>query len=335
MNTDPNRPPTRTDVAVRAGVSSAVVSYVVNNGPRPVAAATREKVLAAMAELGYRPNAVARALRMRTSQAVGLVVPDVSNTYFGALARELSMQAFSAGYALLLGDANNDAARERAQIESLISHQIDGLIVVGLDPDSNADVAGTPTVYLDRRNVPGQRCITVDDHSGGMLATRHLIGHGRRRIAILSGPFGAPGADRRMDGWRNALAEAGLPHDDSLIARSEFSRPAGFAAGLDLLRRDTPPDAVFVTSDVQSLGLLTACRQTGIRVPEDLAVISFDGTADAVYSDPPLTAVEQPVARIAEAALQAVLGEGPATTVGPPIPVYLVIRDSCGCSTRL
>lgn len=327
--------PTRTDVARAAGVSTAVVSYVVNNGPRPVAEATRQRVLDAMRDLGYRPNAVARALKLRSSQAVGLVVPDVSNTYYGALARELSMQAFGAGYALLLGDANNDIEREQAQIESLISHQIDGLIVVSLDPNSQVDVMGTPTVYLDRRSNPGQHSLLVDDHGGAHLAVRHLLEHGHRRIAILGGPVGAPGADERLRGWHDALEEAGLEPDAGLMERADFSRPAGHAAALRLLGGDPRPDAVFVSSDVQALGLLTAARSLGIQVPTDLAVISFDGTSDAVYSDPPLTSIEQPVARIAAAALDSVLGGGEAAVEPTLIPVYLVIRDSCGCTTTL
>lgn len=326
----PRRAATRTDVARIAGVSTAVVSYVVNNGPRPVAASTKARVLDAMDQLDYRPNAVARALRMRSSQAVGLVVPDVSNTYFGALARELSVQAFTAGYALLLGDADNDIERERAQVESLVSHQIDGLVIVSLDPASIAETGSTPTVFLDQRSRPGQLSVIVDDRGGAAQAVAHLIGHGRAGIALLSGPVGAPGVSEREQGWRRELDAAGLPTGVELIVRSEFSRAGGFEAGQDLLTRTDRPDAVFVTSDVQALGLLAAARRLGVDVPRDLAVISFDGTEDAVFSDPPLTAIEQPIRLIAEAALAAVLEKSlersPLT-----IPVELVVRDSCGC----
>lgn len=328
------RAATRTDVARLAGVSTAVVSYVVNNGPRPVAAATKTRVLAAMEELDYRPNAVARALRMRSAQAVGLVVPDVSNTYFGALARELSVQAFTAGYALLLGDADNDIDRERAQVESLVSHQIDGLVIVSLDPASVAETGTTPTVFLDQRSRPGQLSVIVDDRGGAAQAVSHLIGHGRGRIALLSGPVGAPGVAERELGWRRELEEAGLPTNDELVARSEFSRAGGFEAAQDLLCRAEVPDAVFVTSDVQALGLLAAARRLGIDVPRDLAVVSFDGTEDAVFSDPPLTAIEQPIRRIAEAALDAVLHKDPECGISDTpltIPVELVVRESCGC----
>jgi LacI family transcriptional regulator len=328
------RAATRTDVARLAGVSTAVVSYVVNNGPRPVAASTRTRVLAAMDELDYRPNAVARALRMRSAQAVGLVVPDVSNTYFGALARELSVQAFTAGYALLLGDADNDIDRERAQVESLVSHQIDGLVIVSLDPASVAETGTTPTVFLDQRSRPGQLSVIVDDRGGAATAVSHLIGHGRTRIALLSGPVGAPGVAEREQGWRRELDAAGLPTHDDLIVRSEFSRAGGFEAGQELLTRADRADAVFVTSDVQALGLLAAARRLGIDVPRDLAVVSFDGTEDAVFSDPPLTAIEQPIHRIAEAALAAVLDKEAARDAAASpltIPVELVVRDSCGC----
>ncbi|MGK3951212.1 LacI family DNA-binding transcriptional regulator [Microbacterium sp. I2] len=323
------RAATRSDVARLAGVSTAVVSYVMNDGPRPVAAATKEKVLAAMKELDYRPNAVARALRLRRAQAVGLVVPDVSNTYFGALARELSDRAFTAGYALLLGDSDNDIVRERAQIESLVSHQIDGLIVVSLEPDSDADVEGTPIVYLDQRSQPGQRSVIVDNEGGARAAVEHLIGHGRRRIAHLGGLSGAPGADERRQGWEAALTEAGLPADDSLLAHSDYSRSAGREAALGLLSTEELPDAVFVASDAQALGLLAAARERGLHVPDDLALVSFDGTDDAVFSDPPLTAVEQPIHDIAKTALRAVL-QPEAGPLHERVGVRLVIRESCG-----
>ncbi|MFC7405789.1 LacI family DNA-binding transcriptional regulator [Georgenia alba] len=321
---------TRSDVARRAGVSTAVVSYVVNNGPRPVAAATRERVLAAMRDLDYRPNAVARALRMQRAHAVGLVVPDISNTYFGTLARVLSDRAFSAGYAMLLGDSHSDLERERAQIESLVTHRVDGLIVVSLEPGSTADVGTTPVVYLDQRTSKGQASVVVDNADGARQAVHHLAEHARRRIGHLAGPEGAPGTAARRSGWQEAALAAGLPADDDLVVHAPFSRDGGLVAGRELLQRSPRPDAVFVASDVQATGLLLAARELGIAVPDELAVISFDGTEETVFSDPPLTSVRQPVDRIVETALAMVLGESPPDEARS-IPVQLVVRRSCGC----
>lgn len=336
MDDDPppvrTRAATRSDVARLAGVSTAVVSYVMNNGPRPVAESTRERVLSAMRELDYTPNAVARALRLRRAQAIGLVVPDVSNTYFGALARELSNRAFEAGLAVLLGDSANDARRERAQVDSLMSHQIDGLIIVSLDPASDFEVEGTPTVYLDQRAQPGQRTVVVDNAHGARLGVEHLISHGHRTIALVGGEVGSPGADARFRGWEEALTGAGLPHGENLVRRSAFTRAGGYAAALDLLADVERPDAVFVASDVQALGLLAAARTLNISVPDDLAVVSFDGTDDARYSDPPLTAVEQPIDVIAAEALRAILSPT-STPTDELVDVRLVRRRSCGCTT--
>lgn len=327
---DPPRAATRTDVARAAGVSTAVVSYVVNNGPRAVAPATRARVLAAMEELDYRPNALARALRMRSAQAVGLIVPDVSNLYFGALARELSNRAFDQGYAVLLGDADNDVDRERAQVDSLVGRQIDGLLIVSLGDELPASAENVPTVFLDQRDRPGRRSVVADDLDGAAQAVSHLIGHGRRRIALVNGPAGSPEAVQRERGWRETLDAAGLPHDESLIVRTEFSRAGGLDAALRLLSQDERPDAVFVASDVQALGVLAAARRLRLKVPDDLAVISFDGTEEAAFSDPPLTTVEVPIDRIAETALRAVLSPEPADA--PTfVPVRLVIRETCGC----
>jgi LacI family transcriptional regulator, galactose operon repressor len=321
---------TRSDVARRAGVSTAVVSYVVNNGPRPVAAATRMRVLAAMSELGYRPNATARALRLRRASAVGLVVPDISNIYFGSLAGVLSSRAFDAGLALLLGDSENSLARESAQIESLVGRQVDGLIIISLDPGSSADTGGIPTVYLDMRTQADQSVIAIDNYGGARLAVEHLEAHGRTRIAHIGGPIGGPGADERHRGWRDAVLACGLELDESLVRRREFSRLGGFEAGGELLRLPDPPDAVFVSSDVQALGLLSAAHRLGVTVPRAVAVISFDGTEDAVFSDPPLTAIEQPVEEIAAAALNAVLDQHD-EPVRTYVRVTLTARESCGC----
>lgn len=326
---DYERSVTRTDVAREAGVSTAVVSYVVNNGPRPVAERTKQRVIAAMAELGYRPNANARALRLRRASAIGLVVPDISNIYFGSLARAISNHAFDSGLALLLGDSQNSLAREAAQIESLVGRQVDGLMIVSLDPNSSIDTNDIPTVYLDMRSQSDQSVIAIDNYGGARVAAEHLASHGRTHIAHIGGPVGAPGADERYEGWRDGLTALGLEADPRLVRRGEFSRLGGFDSGIELLNLPTPPDAVFVSSDVQALGLLSAARKLHVSIPADLAVISFDGTEDAVFSDPPLTSVEQPIDEIAEAALNAVTGSQDAPT-RRRVSVQLVLRDSCG-----
>ena len=325
----PSRAATRTDVAIKAGVSTAVVSYVINNGPRPVAAATRKRVLEAMSALDYRPNAAARALRTKKATAIGLVVPDVSNTYFGMLARAITKKAFDAGFALFLGDADNDAEREAEQIESLVGRQIDGLIIVSLEPSSLDETRGIPTVYLDHRTQPGQKSILIDNLDGARQAVEHLLAHRRRIIAHIAGPEGAPGADDRVRGWERTLRSAGALEGLDFLRRIEFSREGGYQVGRELLGDPSNrPDAIFVGSDVQALGLLRAARELNVDVPGDLAVISFDGTDDAIYSVPPLTAIEQPVDEIAGAALNAVLY--PDRAVPDRIPVRIVIRESCG-----
>ncbi len=281
-----------------------------------------------MSALDYRPNAAARALRLRKATAIGLVLPDVSNTYFGSLARAITNLAFDEGYAVLLGDADNDLDRESAQITSLVGRQVDGMIVTSLDPSSPDDTGDIPTVYLDHRTRPGELSILIDNVDGARQAVEHLFAHGRRAIGHVAGPEGAPGADDRVAGWERTLRSTGATHGLELLRRADFSRAGGYEAGRQLLDAADRPDALFVSSDVQALGVLRAARELAITVPDDLAVISFDGTDDAIYSDPALTAVEQPVAQIAAAALNAVLRpERPLTT---RIPVRLVLRDSCG-----
>ncbi|QNA93876.1 LacI family DNA-binding transcriptional regulator [Microbacterium sp. Se63.02b] len=328
----PARAATRTDVARLAGVSTAVVSYVVNNGPRPVAASTRTRVLAAMDELDYRPNAVARALRMRSAQAVGLVVPDVSNTYFGALARELSVQAFTAGYALLLGDADNDIDRERAQVESLVSHQIDGLVIVSLDPASVAETGTTPTVFLDQRSRPGQL-----GHRGRPRRRRHGRLASDRSRTYTDRSAERPARRPRGLGARTGMAagtRSRRPADRRRPDRAERILPRRRirgGAGSALPRRTTGCRV----RDLRCAGAGPARRSapTPPRRPERSRGGLVRRHRGCRVQRPPLTAIEQPIHRIAETALAAVLEKGlehsPLT-----IPVDLVVRDSCGCGAE-
>lgn len=326
------KPPTRADVARLAGTSTAVVSYVVNDGPRPVAAATRERVLAAIEELDYRPNAVARALRTQETQTVAMLVPDISNPFFAEFAQAVQDCAFEQGKVLLIGDSGGSDERERAYLRRFLDQQVGGIVFIGARRDSSlrlAAQAGVPAVVLDRPlDGPGLSFVGIDNAAAARAATRHLIDHGHRRIGCVAGPRDQRNATDRRAGWASALAAAGLVPDPALVHVDEFSVQGGVRAGRALLTA-APPSAVFVSSDSQAEGLLAVARRLGLGVPGDLAVFGFDGTRRSEYSEPAMSVVEQPVKAAAQTALALLASGAPEHVL---LDFTLAIRASCGCA---
>lgn len=332
----PRRPVTRTTVAEHAGVSTAVVSYVLNNGPRPVAAETRERVLKSIAELGYQPNSVARALKIQRTLTFGLLVPDISNPYFAELSKAVEDAAFSRGYALLLANSSNDPARELSQLRALRSRQADGLLVVrtgAAAPLIDEVAGGPPIVLLDRADETENYPSVVADNFGGARAgVEHLISHGHQRIACIAGPSDLPAALDRERGWCAALKAAGLHAYDDVLLRTAFSREGGYMAARQLLTRADRPTAIFASSDHQGIGVLRACYEAGLRVPEDVAVLAFDGTRQAEFTAPPLSVVRQDATTIAELAIGILLDSSPSERPQHlTAPYTLIARHSCGC----
>jgi LacI family transcriptional regulator len=333
--------PTRNDVARLAGTSPAVVSYVLNDGPRPVSAATRERVLAAVAELGYRPNRVARALRAKRTRALGLIAPDASNPFFAALARAIEDAAYADGYTLLVGNSADDPEREATYVRTFADHQVDGMAWVHASHSTESiellRSAGTPVVLVDRA-LSGTEAdsIVVDNESGARVGTRHLIEHGHARIGCLAGPPELAVAVERHRGWEAALHEAGLEAEVQFTVRSEFDRAGGYhAAALLLQSQRRRPTAIFASTDAQAIGALRAAAEAGLRIPDDLAIVSFDGTPEAAFTLPGLTTVEQPVAELGRRAVHLLLERirNPDTPLqSERLSTELIRRASCGCT---
>lgn len=330
----------RVDVARLAGVSPAVVSYV-TNGSHPVGAATRARVLAAIEELGYRPNAIARSLATSRSNTLGLLLPDSSNPYFAELSSAIEDAAFAAGYAVLLGNGADERSRERAYVRSFLDYRVDGVIVCPGDDSSHAmeelSSASMPLVVTDRLSQDmAFPAVVVDNTAGSRAATEHLIGHGRRVFACISGSSETSPARDRAAGWEQALTAAGLIVDRSLLLFVDFSVEAGWQATRELLEREHGIDAMFVASDLQAVGALRALADSGRRVGEDVSVVGFDGIRLGDYISPSLTTVAQPFDAIAATVVERLLEliNRPATADPAPriLPTRLQIRESCGCT---
>lgn len=330
---------TRADVARRAGVSPAVVSYVLNGGPRPVAKRTEQRVLAAIRELNYTPNGVARSLRLARTRAVGLVVPDVVNAFFAQLAREIETAAFAEDITLILGNAMDDPAREQHYVRTLIERRVEGLVISptghSLETSRLLVRTRTPVVIIDRE-LPHSlgSTVSVDNAHGAYLATRHLIQHGHNRVAMIAGPSQVSSADDRVRGWGRALDEAGLASGSSRITRVPFTREAAHEAAAALFSSRRPPTAMFVSSDEQALGVYRAAAERGLAIAADVALTSFDSSQAAPYFVPSLTAVQQPTSEMAASALRLLIehiADPDRMPTREVLPVELVIRRSCGC----
>lgn len=344
---------TRQDVAQLAGTSPSVVSYVLNDGPRSVAPATKERVLAAVQQLGYRPNAVARSLRMSQTMTLGLVVPDAANPFFAELARSLEGHAWAAGYTLLVGNTVDDPAREAGYIRTFVDRHVDGLVLIPSHGDQpwRAELArsSVPSIVFDREleGVAASH-VLVDNVRGAQEATEHLLAHGRRRVGCIAGPLGIHPTVDRVVGWRRALEQAGFKAGSGSGGRTgweacpqaapllhgSFGRLDGYRSGRALLSRDRSVDALFVTSDEQAAGVLRAATELGIRVPDDLALVSFDGIAAGAYTCPALSTMRQPFEDLGGTAVRRLLERMRDPDLAPTrdvLPVALLARGSCGC----
>lgn len=324
---------TRVDVAREAGTSVAVVSYVINNGPRPVAEATKQKVLAAIKKTGYRPNGIAQALASGSTQTYGLVIPDISNPFLASIAHALQREAFTHGHVLLLGDSGDSRAREKEIINNLLLRRVEGLIYTSVDRHPYIELiqaSGTPCVMLDRiEPMDGISSIQVNEKLAAYKITQHLIEHGHKNIGIICGSEDMLNTQDRLNGWETALKEASLDINPSWVLAGDYSRLWGYQATHQMYQRGLPK-AIFATNELQAFGCLKALAELKLRVPEDMALVCFNGTIQSEYSVPSLTTVRQPIDKIAKKAISILQGSIHNGAVYE-VEFELQIGNSCGC----
>jgi len=330
-------PRNRNDVARLAGVSAATVSYVINNGPRNVSEETRAKVLKAIEELGYRPNALARNLRRQATTTIAVVVPDTNNPSFPAVARGVERAAFERGFTVFLCHTDNEMDRELQYVDLLGREQVAGVIWVPVHdqylPLEKLAEWGIPTVVVDRVLPDLEKIVSVvsDNFRGGYMATEHLIGLGHRRIAYVDAPLQISPSVERLQGYRAAFAEHEMACEEQLIvASSDFGMKGGRNTALGVLQLHPRPTAIFCYCDIVAIGVLRAASELGIRVPEELSVIGFDDIPQSAFSSPTLTTITNPMIDLGKRATDLLLDmiekkEVPRKTV---LDVCLMIRES-------
>jgi LacI family transcriptional regulator len=283
------------EVAELAGVSRTTVSHVLS-GNRPVAATTRERVERTIGELGFRPNGLARSLRIQRSDTIALIIPDITNPYYPVLARGLD-DAMSGRYRTYI--CNTDAVRDRELefVADVSDRHVDGVVIVPFQIGA-ADLShfldlGLPIVCLGGRvEDPRVDVVLTDDEHGAFEATRHLIRRGHTRIGMIRG---AEGTDlERFTGYRRGLDTAGIPFDAALTAVGDWTRPGGSQAMRALLSLPAPPTAVFSANDLMAIGAMDAAHEAALSMPGDLAVVGYDDIEAAALVSPPLTTVVNP-----------------------------------------
>ncbi len=328
---------TRNDVAALAGVAPSTVSYVINNGPRSVSVEAREQVLKAIAKLGYHPSDVARSLRTRRTLTIGLVIPDITNPYYGEMAQAVEEVSFEHGYTVILAHSSQLPERELRYSQVLRSKHVDGAIFLPVTPDLEPlhvlQRAGIAVVVLERL-VPGYPCIMADEHCAGFLATRHLLDLGHRRIGCISVADDSTSSAARAEGYRAALLEAGILPEKSLLVECEYGYGAGEMAAHQFLQLAERPTAVVAHNDLMAIGAMKAFMEAGLRIPEDISVVGFDDIAAASYVQPPLTTIACPKRQMGKAAIELLLklmrSEERVTPHATKLAVELVVRASTG-----
>lgn len=327
---------TMADVAERAGVSKATVSHVINE-TRFVEDATKSRVREAIDALGYRPNVAARSLTTQRTRIIGLIISDVTNTFFGELTRGIEDALFANGYSLMLCNTNEVLEREEYYIDILLRQGVDGIIAAAASQDwdalNEAAKLNIPIVMLDRTfENADSPYVGVNNSEGAYLGTGHLIESGYRKIGILSGFQRLSTMRERLAGFEQALAEANLPLRANWRIDSPLTIEDGRLAMQHLMSQAERPRAVFISNNLLSLGALMELREMELVCPDDVAIVGFDDHPWAQVSDPPLTVVRQPTYAIGETAARKVLqalndGDGEASSA--LFDCQLVMRQSC------
>lgn len=326
------------DVSQLAGVSLTTVSHVVN-GTRPVSESLRTRVEEAIREVGYTPNSLARSLKLSSTRTLGLAIQDIRNPHFAEVVYAMEARAKEHGFTILLSDFGYDPDRERDALRVFVERRVDGLVIA---PTANGAEAlawlrerQVPTVQIDRIADPSFDYVAVSN----VAATRRLVGHlcqiGHRRIAMLGGLRGLSTSRERVSGYRRALLDAGVPIEPALIVDGGSQSETACAATHSLMDLDNPPTAIVAGNNLKALGALRALYERHLRVPEEIALVSFDDFAWADLFQPRLTTAAQPCRAIGERAIELLL-DRIRTPDLPPRHIRLVAeiqhRESCGCS---
>ena len=328
-------------IALKTGFSIKTVSRALNNH-QDVNTHTRKKILKAARDYSYYPNLLAKGLRTNRTYSIGYIVPDITNEFFGRIGIAIERIFKARGYSLLVSFTEEMREREIDSLKLLLSHRVCGIVLatVGTTGDFLHDEVqryGVPVVVIDNK-VESTRmdCVLHDNVNGAYKLTEHLIHHGHRRIASITGPLFETSGKERLRGFENALADHGVPLLPNCIKNADWKMDGGYHAVYAILSGGgEKPTGLFVANSVMALGVLKAASDLGLRVPEDLALVSFDNLSFAEAINPALTTLDSPEEKIAalssEMLLNRIDGGDTSGTKEFYVEGNLCIRQSCGC----
>lgn len=320
------------DIAKTAQVSKSTVSRVLN-GTAAVHPDKRKAVLQATERLGFAPNSLARSLAKGRSMTIGVLTQNIGSPFYDAISQGVIAGLGGTGYSPLFMDGQWQRSVEVDAIRALLGRRVDGLVLIGGDVAARELAtlcADLPTVVVARQLAHERlHCIHADNVAGGDLATRHLIEHGHRQIAMIRGIDHHPDAIDRFTGYRKALAAAGIELDPELVCEGDFSAASGVRAVDALIASDRRFSAVFAANDMTAFGARLALHRHGRRVPQDVSLVGFDDQAEAAFVTPPLTTVRQPAIEMGEQASRGLLALIAGEPFEPrPLEVELQVRES-------
>lgn len=300
------------DVARIAGVSTSTVSHVINKD-RFVSEAITAKVDAAIKSLNYAPSALARSLKLNQTRTIGMLITASTNPFYSELVHGVERSCFERGYSLVLCNTEGDEQRMNRNLETLMQKRVDGLLLLCTEthqpsPEIMQRYPSVPTVMMDWAPFDGDSDLIQDNSLlGGDMATQYLIDQGYTRIACIAGPLDKTPARLRLEGYQEAMARAGLTVPEGYVISSDFEFGGGFSAMQKLLMLPALPQAVFIGNDAMAVGAYQALYQSGLRIPQDMALVGYDDIELARYMTPPLTTIHQPKDELGELAIDVLI----------------------------
>jgi len=327
------------DVAKKAGVSVSTVSKVINENYK-VSEKTKRKVLKAIEELNYLPNFTARSLVLKKTQTIGVVLPDIHGEFFSEVIKGIDKKARERGYHVLITSSHSDIKELDEVLFSLVNGRVDGLII--MNPTLKTSYVESrllkklPIVLLNCcADMLDADIILIDNFTGAYNLTKHLLKHGHRKIAVITGPEDNTDSIERLRGYKTALIDLGIEPTQVLIFQGDFTEKSGYEAMRLITSLSERPTAVFALNDDMAIGAMMYAKKSGLKIPDDIAIAGFDDIPMASYIHPSLTSVHVPIDKVgilaAEKLLNRIEGKSDAKFSKTTLETTLIVRESCGC----
>jgi LacI family transcriptional regulator len=328
---------TLAEIAQVAEVSVSTVSRALSNSDYPLKEETRQRILKLAAEMGYKPNLIARSLQTNRSHLVGVIVDRMQSPFSGLTVQGIQDGLRSAGYSISIAYSNRDQSLAIEAINSFYGRQVDGIVILNSWLHTYNDpilaMQDRPFVFVNRLFSTCMRnCVGPGDCYGAQLATQHLVDQGHRRIAYINGMQDWIEAQNRFTGYRDVFEKNGLPVEEAYIRQGDWSVESGYQAAKELLALKERPTAIFAANDIMALGAIYAIQEAGLKIPHDIAIVGFDDRDFAAWIRPALTTVTMPSFEMGHAAARLLLQQfaGEEMEDATQIPGKLIVRESCG-----